>query len=115
MLRLADGVLNEKIVPATVCSFLDFNINSQLNRFGMHNGGSQDRKLLNEKWEGIALVPVDRKDRTGKSHGDEYFLFASSDNDFVTQNGTSFSATLLVYCSLKHNRLHEFWSKRVFR
>ncbi|KAH7130840.1 outer membrane autotransporter [Dactylonectria macrodidyma] len=83
----SDGVLNDKIVPATVCSFLDFNVNSQLNRFGMHNGGSQDGALLNEKWEGIALVPVDRKDRTGKSDGDEYFLFASSDNDFVTQNG----------------------------
>lgn len=115
MLKLANGVLNDDIVPATVCPFLDFNINSQLNRFGMHNGGSQDGALLNEKWEGIALVPVDRKDRTGKSDGDEYFLFASSDNDFVTQNGTSSSTALLVYYSHMHGRLHELWSNPVFR
>ncbi|CAM1507961.1 Fc.00g048090.m01.CDS01 [Cosmosporella sp. VM-42] len=82
-----DGILNADIKPATVCPFLDFNINAQLNRFGLHNGGSQDNTLLNEKWEGIALVPVDRKDRSRKDAGGEYFLFASSDNDFISQNG----------------------------
>ncbi|KAI5460795.1 outer membrane autotransporter [Mariannaea sp. PMI_226] len=82
-----DGVLNSGIKPATVCPFLDFNINDQLNRFGLHNGGSQDGALLNEKWEGLALVPVDRSDYHGHSDGDEYFLFAASDNDFICQNG----------------------------
>ncbi|KAF7561925.1 hypothetical protein G7046_g2210 [Stylonectria norvegica] len=83
----AAGVLNADIKPATVCPFLDFNVNAQLNRFGLHNGGSQDGALLNEKWEGIALVPVDGGDKYGSHGGEEYFLFASSDNDFVTQNG----------------------------
>lgn len=41
-----DGVLDEGITAAEYCSFLDFNVNSQLGRFGMHNGGEQDSGLL---------------------------------------------------------------------
>lgn len=40
------GVLNPAIVPATYCQFLDFNVNPQLNRFGVHNGSPQDQYLL---------------------------------------------------------------------
>lgn len=77
------GVLNAAITPATYCSFLDFNVNSQLNRFGVHNGGLQDKYLLNEKWESLGLVPVD-----GASGADgQFFLFSLSDNDFITQMG----------------------------
>lgn len=75
------GVLDTGIVPATYCSWLDYNVNSQLNRFGLHNGGAQDSTLLNEKWESLALVP------TLNGDSDEYFLFSLSDNDFITQNG----------------------------
>jgi hypothetical protein len=75
--------VNPGITPATVCPFLNFNINDQLGRFNLHNGGTQDAGMLNEKWEGLALVPV------GNGDASEYFLFASSDNDFITQNGTS--------------------------
>jgi hypothetical protein len=78
------GKLNANIQPATYCSFLDFNVNSQLNRFGVHNGGAQDAGLLNEKWESIATVPVN-----DGSDG-EYFVFSLSDNDFITQNGMGF-------------------------
>jgi len=78
-----DGVLNEGIVPATFCSFLDYNVNSQLNRFGVNNGGIQNQDLLNEKWESLALAPVD-----GELGADgEWFLFSLSDNDFITQDG----------------------------
>jgi hypothetical protein len=77
-------------VPATFCSFLDYNNNTQLGRFTgpngipIHNGGAQDGGLLNEKWESLGLLPVDGED------GDdgEFFLFSFSDNDFVSQNGT---------------------------
>lgn len=80
----AGGVLNADITPATVCPFLDVNVNAQLNRFGLHNGGAQDGGLLNEKWEGIALVPAtNSKCKTGP----EYFMFVASDNDFITQDG----------------------------
>lgn len=76
------GVLKAGIVPAQYCSFLDYNNNSQLNRFGVHNGGAQDASLLNEKWESFALAPVN-----GDGSDGEYFLFSMSDNDFITQNG----------------------------
>jgi hypothetical protein len=82
------GKLNANVQTATYCSFLDFNVNSQLNRFGLHNGGAQDASLLNEKWESIATVPV-----TDGSDG-EYFVFSLSDNDFITQNGMCFFPSL---------------------
>lgn len=40
------GVLDADVVPAALCPFLDFNVNAQLNRFGVHNGGDQDAGLL---------------------------------------------------------------------
>ncbi len=85
-----NGTLDAGIVPASYCSWLDFNVNSQLNRFGLHNGGAQDAKLLNEKWESIAVAPVNPSsggwdDWSSGSDG-EYFIFTLSDNDFITQN-----------------------------
>ncbi|KAK4194065.1 esterase-like activity of phytase-domain-containing protein [Triangularia verruculosa] len=78
-----DGVLKPEITPATVCPWIDFNINAQLNKFGLRNGppALPAKSLLNEKWESLVLVPVE----DGKK--DEYFLIAISDNDFITQNG----------------------------
>jgi hypothetical protein len=78
-----EGVLKPEITAATYCPFIDFNINSQLNRFGVHNGGNQDAGLLNEKWESLAIVPVDGK----VGDDDEWFVLAISDNDFITQDG----------------------------
>lgn len=82
------GVLKSTITPATYCSFLDFNVNGELNKFtsngfAVHNGGSTNSGLLNEKWESLSMVPVD-----GANGADgEYYLFSLSDNDFITQNG----------------------------
>lgn len=84
------GVLDAGIKAAEYCKFLDYNVNAQLGRFGLHNGGAQDATLLNEKWESLALVPVDGKD--GKDG--EWFLFSLSDNDFITQDGTCFWPSL---------------------
>lgn len=75
------GVLDAGVTPAEYCPWLDYNVNSQLNKFGLHNGGAQDAQLLNEKWESLALAPV------GGHGSDEYFLFSISDNDFITQDG----------------------------
>lgn len=80
----SSGVLNSAITPAEYCSFIDFNVNSQLNRFEVHNGGAQDARLLNEKWESIAIVPVDGED----GDDDEWFVFSMSDDDFITQDGS---------------------------
>jgi hypothetical protein len=83
------GVLSSDVTPAVYCPWLSYNNNTQLNRFGVHNGGAQDAGLLNEKWESFALAPVDGKFATkGKGEGDEYYLISFSDNDFITQNGT---------------------------
>jgi hypothetical protein len=77
------GVIDSDITPAQYCSFLDFNVESELAKFGLHNGGAQDRFLLNEKWESLAVVPANPH----KDGGDEYILFSMSDNDFITQDG----------------------------
>ncbi|PQE10952.1 outer membrane autotransporter protein [Rutstroemia sp. NJR-2017a WRK4] len=77
------GVLKSAVKTASYCAWLDFNVNSQLQRFGAHNGGSTNSGLLNEKWESITVVPVD-----GQSGKDgEWYIFSLSDNDFITQNG----------------------------
>ena len=77
------GVLNSGIKAAEYCTFLDYNVNSELGKFGLHNGGAQDQFLLNEKWESLAMVPVDG----GEGKDGEWFLFSLSDNDFITQDG----------------------------
>lgn len=81
------------ITPATVCPFIDFNLNSELRKFTtadgkpIHNGAPVDLGLLNEKWESLALVPVN-EEKDGRDVKDEYYLLTISDNDFITNNGT---------------------------
>jgi hypothetical protein len=54
----------------------------------VRNGGKQNANLLNEKWESLALAPVDKAFTTSaKGQGQEYYLISFSDNDFITQNG----------------------------
>lgn len=81
-----DGVLKEGVTPVTYCSWLDFNVNSELGKFGLHNGGSQDDALLAEKWESLALAPVDG----AKGKDGEFYLLSFADNDFVTTDGESY-------------------------
>ncbi|RDW86748.1 esterase-like/phytase family protein [Aspergillus mulundensis] len=80
------GKLDSDITPAEYCPFLDFNVDSELAKFGLHNGGEQDSGLLNEKWESLVLVPVEPEERSKEGRA-EYFLFTFSDNDFITQDG----------------------------
>ncbi|OQD82005.1 hypothetical protein PENANT_c024G02371 [Penicillium antarcticum] len=82
----SEGVLFEGIVPAEYCSFVDYNVNSELGKFRLHNGGPVDEFLLNEKWESLAVVPVNPSCSSGAGEK-EYFLFSFSDNDFITQDG----------------------------
>ncbi|QIW95688.1 hypothetical protein AMS68_001206 [Peltaster fructicola] len=80
---LNKGTSNITVTPAQYCSWLDFNLNSQLNRFGVRNGGAQSNGLLNEKWESIGILPVNPDD----DEVNEYFIISMSDNDFITQHG----------------------------
>jgi hypothetical protein len=73
------GVLRSAIHPAGLTPFLDMNDNSQLMRFGLHNGAPNDPNDLYEKWESMALAPASKP-------GDD-FLLVGSDNDFITQRG----------------------------
>ena len=83
----AKGKLVNGVMAAEYCSFLDYNVNAELGRFGLHNGGTQNATLLNEKWESLALVPVHPGGGQGKGAETEFFLFSFSDNDFITQDG----------------------------
>ena len=66
------------------CQFIDFNNNTDLARFGLHNGGPFAGEL-NEKWESIAIVPVpEGVEGYGRQ---EFYVISISDNDFITQNG----------------------------
>ncbi|USW47892.1 Putative Phytase-like domain-containing protein [Septoria linicola] len=78
------GVLLANTTASQYCSWLDYNVNSQLNRFGVRNGGAQSDGLLNEKWESLAVVPVNPA--LGGLDGN-YYILSFSDNDFITQDG----------------------------
>jgi hypothetical protein len=82
------GVLNAAITPVAYQPFLNIDDNTELNRFGLHNGAPADSNDLYEKWESIGVEPVG-----DPSAPNDYFLFVGSDNDFITQNGfmTGFS------------------------
>ncbi|KAK9459812.1 esterase-like activity of phytase-domain-containing protein [Lipomyces oligophaga] len=81
------GVLDDAITPATYCTFLNVNLNSQLKKFGphagLHNGGNQDSTLLNEKWEGLTMIPADGKDGSDGI----FYAIVVTDDDFMTQWG----------------------------
>ncbi|KAJ6009231.1 hypothetical protein N7522_004247 [Penicillium canescens] len=81
----SEGVLFDGVVPVEYCSFLDYNVNSELGKFRLHNGGPVDEFLLNEKWESLSVVPVNSAHAGARET--EYFLFSFSDNDFITQDG----------------------------
>lgn len=76
------GVLDPSIEPAAYKKFLDVNNNTQLHRFGLHNGAPANSNDLYEKWESIGIAPVG----DAKAPHD-YFMFVGSDNDFITQDG----------------------------
>lgn len=77
-----DGKLVDNIIPATLTTFIDINDNSELVKFGLHQGAPNDRNNLSEKWESMGLFPS-----LDAATPDDYFLFVGNDNDFITQDG----------------------------
>jgi hypothetical protein len=77
-----EGKLDPSVTPVKYGRFIDMNDNTQLNRFGLHNGEPNDTNALYEKWEAMALLPV-----LDDAAPNDYFLVVASDNDFLTQNG----------------------------
>ncbi|WP_395023347.1 esterase-like activity of phytase family protein [Dongia sp.] len=76
------GELDAGVTPVKYARFIDMNDNTQLGRFGLHNGGANDANALYEKWEAMALLPG-----LDDQAPNDYFLVVASDNDFITQNG----------------------------
>lgn len=77
-----DGRLVQGIVPATLTRYIDINDNAELRKVGLHNGEPNDRNNLSEKWEGMTLVPA-----LDPANPEDFFLFITNDNDFITQKG----------------------------
>ena len=77
-----NGKLVDGVVPATLTPYIDINETAELQKFGLHNGEPNDRNNLSEKWEGMALAPA-----LDPANPNDYFLFVTNDNDFITQNG----------------------------
>ncbi len=77
-----NGKLAAGVVPATLTRYIDINNNAELRKFGLHNGEPNDRNNLSEKWEGMTLVPA-----LDPANPNDYFLFVTNDNDFITQHG----------------------------
>jgi hypothetical protein len=77
-----NGTLVDGVVPATLTRYIDINATAELRKFGLHNGEPNDRNNLSEKWEGMALAPA-----LDPANPNDYFLFVTNDNDFITQNG----------------------------
>jgi len=63
-------------------SFVNFINDTQLARFGLHNGDPDDQTLIDAKWESLALAPCLDPD-----FPNDFFLFTASDNDFLTEDG----------------------------
>ncbi|KZT22044.1 hypothetical protein NEOLEDRAFT_1244195 [Neolentinus lepideus HHB14362 ss-1] len=79
-----NGVLNSSITAATYTSFVNYINDTQLARFGLHNGSPADQTLIDAKWESLSLEWAN-----DSSYPDDYFLFTASDNDFMTTDGIS--------------------------
>ncbi|OCF39123.1 hypothetical protein I317_07064 [Kwoniella heveanensis CBS 569] len=76
------GVLDSSITAIEPTQFIDIIDETQLARFGLHNGGDFDVSLINSKWESTAIASVE-----DPAFPNDYFLFSFSDNDFITTNG----------------------------
>jgi len=76
------GVLASGITPAVATVVVDLNDATQLAKFGLNNGPTDNVNTLSEKWEALALVPA-----LDPGAPDDWFLFVGNDNDFITTNG----------------------------
>ncbi len=66
------GALDKDITPGTYKSFVSFIDDTQLARFGLHNGKPADQTLIDAKWESLALAPCFDSD-----FPDDFFLFTA--------------------------------------
>ncbi|WP_265594706.1 lamin tail domain-containing protein [Haloferula sp. BvORR071] len=76
------GVLNPAIVPAASTEVINMLAPGDLAKFGFNtNNTTPDSNTVNEKIEGMALVPD-----LSTPAPDDFFLFVANDNDFQSSN-----------------------------
>ncbi|KAH9852586.1 esterase-like activity of phytase-domain-containing protein [Lenzites betulinus] len=78
------GKLDKSVTAGTYVSFVDFLDDTQLGRFGVHNGKPVDQTLIDAKWESLALAPC-----MDPNFPDDFFLFTAADNDFISEEGVA--------------------------
>lgn len=76
------GVLASGIVAATSTVLINLNDPTQLSKFGLNNGPSDNSNTLSDKWESLALAPALDPDAP-----DDFFLLIGNDNDYSTTDG----------------------------
>ena len=82
------GVLNASVTPIAwtealnLLGKLDLST-AEVEKFGLNlNAGPGDINTISEKWEALALVPVN-----DAANPNDYFLFVGNDNDFISSTG----------------------------
>ncbi|OBZ77982.1 hypothetical protein A0H81_01866 [Grifola frondosa] len=79
-----NGTLDGSITPGTYVSFVSFIDDTQLARFGLHNGKPADQTLIDAKWESLALASC-----RDPEFPQDFFLFTAADNDFLSTQGVA--------------------------
>lgn len=74
---LPSASLPADIAPVQRFDLVDMIDPVQLARFGLNNSANQDANTLSEKWEGLALLPMN-----DAAAPDDFLLLAMNDNDF---------------------------------
>jgi phosphodiesterase/alkaline phosphatase D-like protein/2',3'-cyclic-nucleotide 2'-phosphodiesterase (5'-nucleotidase family) len=74
---LPAATLPPDITPVQRFDFVDLLDPAQLARFGLNNSAAQDANTLSEKWEGLALVPLN-----DPAAPEDQLLLVMNDNDF---------------------------------
>lgn len=87
------GKLLQGINPVSWVEVVDLLSPVDLKRFGFNTSfSSPNRQTFSEKWEGMALVSALEPDKPN-----DYFLFVTNDNDFMTARGRMRQADGLIH------------------
>ena len=82
VVMVAFWLMNRALIVKPLTGFIDLNDAADLARFGLRNGGPNDRNNLSEKWEAISIVSA-----LDPAAPQDFFVFVVNDNDFITQDG----------------------------
>lgn len=76
-ISLPAGNLPSDVAPLKRTDLVDILDPAQLAKFGLNNSTNQNTNTLSEKWEGLALIPLNEPEAP-----DDFLLLVMNDNDF---------------------------------